>query len=43
MNQEDSIKMDLKEGLGGHGLDLSGSEWGPMAAPCKHGNVFLIA
>jgi len=42
MNREDSIKIDLKEGMRGHGLDLSGSEQGPMAAPCKHGNDFLI-
>jgi hypothetical protein len=33
---EDYIKMDRKET--GCGLDSSGSEYGPVAGSCEHGN-----
>jgi len=33
-----NIKVDFQEIGLGHGLDLSGSGWGPVSATCKWGN-----
>jgi hypothetical protein len=35
---EDNIKTNLREVEGGHGLDLYGSEQGPVACSCKCSN-----
>jgi hypothetical protein len=35
---ENSTKVDLGNGMGGCGSDLSGTGWGPAAGFCEHGN-----